>query len=93
MRDHDTYRGFIDGFTPEQRLDAQGALLIPGLVDLHARLRAPGSALEGGIDSELRAAVAGGVTTPRKAEVASVPRRALMTLLPPGCLPIHVVRS
>ena len=53
----------LDGFTPEQRLDAQGALLIPGLVDLHARLRAPGSALEGGIDSELRAAVAGGVTS------------------------------
>lgn len=53
----------LDGFTPDQRLDAQGALLLPGLVDLHARLRAPGAALEGGIDSELRAAVAGGVTT------------------------------
>ncbi|MBB5203530.1 dihydroorotase [Inhella inkyongensis] len=52
-----------DGFSPEQRVAAGGAVLIPGLVDLHARLRAPGSALEGGIESELQAAVAGGVTT------------------------------
>lgn len=52
-----------EGFTPDARIDAAGAVLAPGLVDLHARLRAPGSAAEGSIDSELRAAVAGGVTT------------------------------
>ncbi|WP_374437119.1 dihydroorotase [Inhella sp.] len=51
------------GFTPDQRVPAQGAVLAPGLIDLHARLRGSGSALEGGIESELRAAVAGGVTT------------------------------
>ncbi|MBN8504867.1 MAG: hypothetical protein J0L58_10330, partial [Burkholderiales bacterium] len=53
----------LDGFTPDHTLDAQGAVLAPGLVDLHARLRAPGASLEGSIESELRAAVAGGVTT------------------------------
>ncbi len=51
------------GFTPDQRVAAQGAVLAPGLIDLHARLRGSGSALEGGIESELRAAVAGGITT------------------------------
>jgi len=51
------------GFAPDQRIPAQGAVLAPGLIDLHARLRGSGSALEGGIESELRAAVAGGVTT------------------------------
>lgn len=53
----------LTGFTPDERIDAQGAVLMPGLVDLHARLRAPGTALEGDIEQELRAAVAGGVTT------------------------------
>ncbi len=53
----------LDGFTPDLRIDAQGAVLAPGLVDLHARLRAPGSALEGAIEQELKAAAAGGVTT------------------------------
>jgi dihydroorotase len=53
----------LDGFKPDHTLDAKGAVLAPGLVDLHARLRAPGASLEGSIDSELRAAVAGGVTT------------------------------
>ncbi|MBH9553185.1 dihydroorotase [Inhella gelatinilytica] len=51
------------GFEAEACLDAQGTWLLPGLVDLHARLRASGSALEGGVDSELAAAAAGGVTT------------------------------
>lgn len=53
----------LAGFTPDERVDAQGAVLAPGLVDLHARLRCSGASLEGGIESELRAAAAGGVTT------------------------------
>ncbi len=53
----------LSGFAPDQRIDAQGAVLAPGLVDLHARLRCSGASLEGGIESELRAAAAGGVTT------------------------------
>lgn len=53
----------LEGFVPDERIDAKGSVLMPGLVDLQARLRAPGSSLEGGLEQELRAAVAGGVTT------------------------------
>lgn len=53
----------LQDFDADQRVDAQAAVLAPGLVDLHARLRGSGASLEGGIESELRAAVAGGVTT------------------------------
>lgn len=51
------------GFKPEQTIAANGQALMPGLIDLHARLRGSGGALEGGIESELRAATAGGITT------------------------------
>jgi len=51
------------GFAATDTINAQGAVLAPGLVDLHARLRASGASLEGGIETELRAAAAGGVTT------------------------------
>ena len=43
------------GFSAERRIDATGLIVCPGLVDLSARL--------GGIEPELRAAVAGGVTS------------------------------
>jgi len=51
------------GFVPEQRIDAQGCIVAPGLVDLQVRLREPGYEHEGMLDSELNAAVAGGVTS------------------------------
>src|SRR3954468_21128330 len=47
----------------ERTLDAQGCLVIPGLVDLAARLREPGHEHEGMLESEMAAAVAGGVTS------------------------------
>ena len=50
-------------FVPAQTLDATGCLVIPGLVDLTARLREPGHEHEGMLASELAAAVAGGVTS------------------------------
>jgi len=50
-------------FVPAQTLDAQGCIVMPGLVDLAARLREPGHEHEGMLASELAAAVAGGVTT------------------------------
>lgn len=53
----------LSDFDADERIDAQGAVLAPGLVDLHARLRCSGASLEGGIETELRAAAAGGVTT------------------------------
>ncbi len=50
-------------FKAEQTIDAKGCVVAPGLVDLQARLREPGYEHEGMLDSELTAAVAGGVTS------------------------------
>ena len=50
-------------FKVEQTIDAKGCIVAPGLVDLQARLREPGYEHEGMLDSELTAAVAGGVTS------------------------------
>ncbi len=50
-------------FTAERTIDAGGAVVIPGLVDLVARLGEPGHEHAGLLESELAAAVAGGVTS------------------------------
>ena len=50
-------------FQPTQTLDAGGCIVAPGLVDLAARLREPGYEHEGMLESEMAAAVAGGVTS------------------------------
>jgi dihydroorotase len=50
-------------FAANQTFDATGCLVLPGLVDLAARLREPGHEHEGMLASELAAAVAGGVTS------------------------------
>jgi dihydroorotase len=50
-------------FKAEQTIDAKGCIVAPGLVDLQVRLREPGYEHEGMLDSELAAAVAGGVTS------------------------------
>ena len=50
-------------FTPERTLDAQGCIVMPGLVDLAVRLREPGHAHEGMLESEMAAAAAGGITS------------------------------
>lgn len=52
-----------EGYTAEQVIDASGQIVIPGLVDLQARLREPGQEHKGTIDSETRAAASGGITT------------------------------
>ncbi len=49
-------------FQPERRIDASGCMVVPGLLDLSARLREPGFEHEGMLESELAAAVAGGIT-------------------------------
>ncbi|MDQ6680574.1 MAG: dihydroorotase, partial [Pseudomonadota bacterium] len=49
-------------FTPERTIDARGLVVAPGLVDLAARLREPGHEHTGMLESEMAAAVAGGVT-------------------------------
>jgi len=50
-------------FQPQRTIDATGCLVLPGLVDLAARLREPGYEHEGMLESEMAAAVAGGVTS------------------------------
>ncbi|MES2973738.1 MAG: dihydroorotase [Pseudomonadota bacterium] len=50
-------------FTPNKVIDATGCIVAPGLVDLAARLREPGHEHEGMLESEMAAAVAGGVTS------------------------------
>lgn len=52
-----------EGFSPNRTLDAGGCIVAPGLVDLSARLREPGHEHEGMLESEMAAAVAGGVTS------------------------------
>lgn len=51
------------GFEAETRIDALGLVAAPGLVDLNAALREPGYSRKGNVDSETRAAAAGGVTS------------------------------
>lgn len=51
------------GFKVDQAVDANGKWVLPGLVDLCARLREPGSEYKATLLSELRAAMAGGVTS------------------------------
>lgn len=50
-------------FHPNQTIDASGLVVCPGLVDLSARLREPGFEYKATLESELRAAAAGGVTS------------------------------
>lgn len=52
-----------DGFQAALSLDLKGKILCPGLVDLCVRLREPGLEHKGTIESETRAAAAGGITT------------------------------
>src|SRR5450830_288278 len=52
-----------DGFTADQVIDASGLVVAPGLVDLSARLREPGFEYKATLESELQAAMRGGVTS------------------------------
>ena len=51
------------GFVADETLDATGLVVAPGLVDLAARLREPGFEYKATLESEMQAAVAGGVTS------------------------------
>lgn len=71
---HDLYidaQGFVAGvdappadFPAEHEvIDARGLVVCPGLVDLRARVREPGLEYKATMESEVRAAVAAGITT------------------------------
>jgi dihydroorotase len=51
------------GWHPNRVLDARGLVVVPGLVDLSARLREPGLEYKATLESEMAAAIAGGVTS------------------------------
>ncbi len=51
------------GFVAAQVIDATGLVVIPGLVDVAARLREPGYEYRATLESEMDAAMAGGVTS------------------------------
>jgi len=50
-------------FNADNTIDAQGLWLIPGLVDMSARLREPGLEQKANIETEARAAASAGITT------------------------------
>ena len=50
-------------FQPEITIDASGCLVLPGLVDLAVRLREPGYEHARMLESEMAAAMAGGITS------------------------------
>ncbi|HYF41629.1 MAG TPA: dihydroorotase [Ramlibacter sp.] len=56
-------KNIADGFTPNRVIEASGCIVAPGLVDLALRLREPGHEHEGMLESEMAAAVAGGITS------------------------------
>lgn len=50
-------------FQPSRVIDAESLIVCPGLVDLSVRLREPGLEYKATLESEMEAAVAGGVTS------------------------------
>ena len=50
-------------FVADQVIDATGLIVMPGLMDVAARLREPGYEYKATLESEMTAAVAGGVTS------------------------------
>jgi dihydroorotase len=51
------------GFQADRVIDTAGLMVCPGLVELSARLREPGFEYKATLESEMQAAVAGGVTS------------------------------
>ncbi len=52
-----------EDFSADQVIDAAGKVIIPGLVDLSVRLREPGNEHRATLETEMHAALAGGVTS------------------------------
>jgi dihydroorotase len=76
-----------DGFRADETIDAKGLVACPGLVDLSARLREPGHEYKATLESELRAAAAGGVTS------LACPPDTDPVLDEPGLVEMHTRRA
>ena len=60
----DVVRGNVSPEVPfDQRVDASGCFVLPGIIDDHVHFREPGLTAKADIESESRAAAAGGVTS------------------------------
>lgn len=55
--------GAPDGWKADKVIDASGKIVCPGVIDLCARLREPGLEHKATLESEMLAAVAGGITS------------------------------
>ncbi len=53
----------LAGFVADKIIDATGLVVVPGLIDLAARLREPGYEYKATLESEMDAAVVGGITS------------------------------
>jgi dihydroorotase len=53
----------LPGWQADREIDVRGQMVAPGLVDLSARLREPGYEYRATLESEMQAAIVGGVTT------------------------------
>lgn len=53
----------VEAFAADKVIDATGMIVAPGLVDLSARLREPGYEYKATLESEMQAAMQGGVTS------------------------------
>ncbi|MDR3088046.1 MAG: dihydroorotase [Azoarcus sp.] len=76
-----------DGFTPERTLEATGLVVAPGLIDLAARLREPGFEYRATLESEMEAAMAGGVTS------VAIPPDTDPVLVEPGLVEMLCYRA
>lgn len=94
-----------DELASAEVVDATGAVVCPGLVDIHVHLREPGQTHKEDIASGTRAAAAGGFTTivcmPNTSPVGdnpgtirrindSITRNAIVNVYPTGCLTVDM---
>ena len=76
-----------DGFRAERTIDASGLVVAPGFIDLAARLREPGFEYRATLESEMEAAMAGGVTS------LAIPPDTDPTLDEPGLVEMLTYRA
>ncbi len=76
-----------DGFAAERTIDASGLVVAPGFIDLAARLREPGFEYRATLESEMEAAMAGGVTS------LAIPPDTDPTLDEPGLVEMLTYRA